>query len=119
MSNLFYSSKPSEDLLCNVENILNIKFDRNINYGYDYHNFYLEEYFTLDKELLIEFEGDISEDEYKEYIRDFIEGSDAKIKDCSESEKQKYINRYARERAILNKNEQHCMAAIQVWKHKQ
>lgn len=117
-NSLFYIDRPPELLVNEVERILGITLDRSIQYDYNFFCDLMCDSFELEKELIIEYDGAYSESDFEKYIRDEIKNTDAPIAKLSPDEQEIFIKEYAKNRHILQMNEEYCLSALQAWKIK-
>jgi ubiquinone/menaquinone biosynthesis C-methylase UbiE len=117
-NSLFYVDRPHELLATEVDRILGIDLDRSAQYDYNFFYDIMDDYFELEKELIIEYAGTYSEADFERSIREEIKNTDAAISNLSPNEQEIFIKEYAKSRYILQMNEQYCLSAIQAWKMK-
>ncbi|MGO8534154.1 class I SAM-dependent methyltransferase [Rhizobium ruizarguesonis] len=116
-NNLFYVTKPPPSLTEEVARILELDLDRLPQYDYDYFFEAMSREFALDCELIVEYEGTLSVEDYAEDIRRLILGWDgSKLARASKEELDAVVSEYAEKRSILNLNDQYCLSALQGWR---
>jgi len=103
IANLFYVSEPPKVILSEVNRILGLNIQSS--WGYDYHFNYLNKYFVLYKEEILDFSTDTLENIEKKAIDKF----------CYLPDKEDIPNSLLLKRYI-NENHKHLMVALQLWK---
>lgn len=118
LNSLFYVERPHETLAAEVDQKLGITLDRSLKYDYNFFFDLMSEYFELEKELIVEYEGAYSESDFETNIRAEIRNTDAAIARLSPEEQEMFVKEYAKSRYILQMNEEYCLSALQAWKIK-
>jgi ubiquinone/menaquinone biosynthesis C-methylase UbiE len=117
-NNLFYVETPPDELAFEVDRILGISIDRSIKYDYDFFHTFYSNYFVLDKELIIEYEGNFTKSDFEAYVREAIVSTDAPISCLPQDVQEVFIKEYSQKRYILRLNEEYCYSLLQAWKLK-